>query len=225
MHTRAPVLVLIFLSLAAVLLAGCPRPATPTPTVTPLPTATATPSLIPAGWVDHVAGTARIALPADWEVMDLAGADAAQTFTAFQASNPDLAALIGSVEALQSAALWAYRADPAGSFTDSVNIRRSAEVVGDLAAGIEPIVAQYRQLGFTVAQTRTDLRIGGQPAAYIAYTLPFTRTNGQNTTLNGHQYLVAADDATWIISFAAIPETAAAMTPVFEQSAGTFRVK
>lgn len=218
---------LIFLLTAAVLLAGCPHPQTPTPTVMPAPpTATIAPSVIPAGWVDYAAGTARIALPADWAVLDLSGGDAAMLFAAFQATNPDLAALIGDVEALRGAALWAYRStDPVGGFTDSLNIRRFGSAIADLAAALEPIVAQYRQLGFTVNETQTDLQIGGLPAASIAYTLPFTRANGQATTLIGQQYLVAAATETWIISFAASPETAAAMAPVFEESAQTFRVK
>lgn len=231
MSRRSFVWQLTPLLLAAALLTGCPRPVapTPTPTVTPAPptaTATATPSVVPAGWVDHAAGAARIALPADWEVLDLGGGDAAALFATFQAANPDLAALIGDVETLRGAALWAYRsADPAGGFSDSLNIRRFGAATADLAAAVEPIVAQYRQLGFTVNETRTDLTIGGLPAASIAYTLPFTRANGQGTTLIGQQYLVAAAAETWIISFSASPETAAALRPVFEQSAKTFRVK
>ncbi len=233
MDARSRVLMWLTLFLAVTLLAACPRPPEPTPTVAPAsPTATVSP--LPTGWVDYAAGTARIALPADWEVLDLAGTDAAEILAAFQASNPDLAAVIGDVEALQGAALWAYRAtDPAGSFTDSLNIRRagsatpdgSAELAEALAAAVEPIVAQYRQLGFTVTETRTDLQIGGLPAASIAYTLPFTRADGQDTTLVGQQYLVAAADETWIISFASVPETAATMAPVFEQSVGTFRAR
>ncbi len=229
MGMRSCTLTFTTLLLTVSLLAACPRPVAPTPTPTLAPTLappTATVSPLPAGWVDYAAGTARIALPADWQVLDLAGTAAAETLAAFQASNPDLAALIGSAETLQSAALWAYHAaDPAGGFSDSLNIRRVGSATPDLPAAVEPIVAQYRQLGFTVSETRTDRQIGGLPAASIAYTLPFTRANGQATTLVGRQYLVAAADETWIISFSSVPETAAAMAPVFEQSVGTFRAR
>lgn len=192
--------------------------------MTPAPP-TATPSLVPAGWVDYAAGAARIALPADWTALDLAGADAAQTFAAFQATNPDLAAMIGDAEALRGAALWAYRAAPdaGGGFSDSLNIRRLGAATPALAAAVEPIVAQYLRLGFDVTEQRTGLQIGGLPAARIVYTFPFNRADGRSTTLHGRQYLVAAADETWIISFAALPETVAAMTPLFEESAGTFR--
>lgn len=231
MGTRSHALRLATLLLTIGLLAACPRPATPTPTPLPptLAPPTDTPEPAPAGWIDHAAGTARLALPADWQVLDLSAGDAAALFASFQASNPDLAALIGNVEALQGAALWAYHsAGPAASFSENVNVRRfdqGTTAAADLAAAIEPIVAQYRELGFIVTATRTDLQIDSLPAAYIAYTLPFARANGQAMVLHGYQYLIASPTETWILSYAAGSETAAEMAPVFEQSARTFRVK
>ena len=155
-------------------------PATPTPT--PLP---GTPT--PAGWTEQKSGDVTIWLPNDWEVLALSQGDLQAIFTEFQKSNPELAKIIGSAEALQGVALWAFRssgADVAGTdaaFADNLNIRRSplgGQKITEMNDVLPTIIDQYRQLGFELGATETDLQIGGHPAAHIAYSYPIVLADG-----------------------------------------------
>ena len=222
--------------IAALLLTGCPAPTPATPTVVP---ATPTPTAVPAaptpdGWTEHQSGDMTISLPADWEVLALSQGDLQAVFADFQKTNPELAKIIGSAESLQGVALWAFRAggaDTAGidaAFADNLNIRRSplgSQKITDMADVTPAILDQYRQLGFELGTTETDLQIGGQPAAHIAFSYPVTLADGTSATLNGHQYLVATPTDLWILSYSAGPGNEAALKPVFEQSAESFRAK
>jgi hypothetical protein len=236
--TRTPFLIVALI--AALLLAGCPAPtpATPaTPTVVPAtPTPTTVPTTpAPAGWTEHKSGDVTISLPADWEVLALSQGDLQTVFAAFQKTNPELAKIIGSAEALQGVALWAFKsagADAAGgtdsAFADNLNIRRSPlgdQKITDMADVTPAILDQYRKLGFELGTTATDLQIGGHPAAHIAFSYPVTLPDGTSAKLNGDQYLVATPTDLWILSYSAGPGSEDAMKPVFEQSAGSFRVK
>lgn len=228
-RTRIPILLVALL--AALLLTGCPAPAPGTPTGVP---ATPTPSPVPgtptpAGWTEHKSGDLTIWLPNDWEVLALSQGDLQAIFSEFQKTNPELAKIIGSAEALQGVALWAFRSSDADSaLADNLNIRRSP--LGDqkitVMEDILPAISdQYRQLGFEVGLTETDLEIGGYPAAHITYSYPVALADGANTELSGFQYLVATPADLWVLSYSAAPGSEDVMKPVFEQSAQSFRVK
>ena len=64
-------------------------------------------------------------------MLALSQGDLQAVFADFQKTNPELAKIIGSAEALQGVALWAFKtggADAAGgnaTFADNLNIRRS----------------------------------------------------------------------------------------------------
>ena len=232
--TRTPILAVMLI--VALLLTGC-QPAVPaTPTVVP---ATATPTAVPAaptpdGWTEHQSGDVTISLPADWEVLALSQGDLQAVFADFQKTNPELAKIIGSAEALQGVALWAFKtggADAAGieaAFADNLNIRRSplgSQKITSMGDVTPAILDQYRKLGFELGTTETDLQIGGHPAAYIAFSYPVTLPDGKGAKVNGHQYLVATPTDLWILSYSAGPGNEDALKPVFEQSAKSFRVK
>jgi len=197
-------------------------PATASPTAVP-----ATPT--PDGWTEHESGDVTIWLPNDWEVLALSQGDLQAIFSEFQKTNPELAKIIGSAEALQGVALWAFRSSDADSaLADNLNIRRSP--LGDqkitVMEDILPAISdQYRQLGFELGLTETDLEIGGYPAAYITYSYPVALADGANTKLSGSQYLVATPADLWVLSYSAAPGSEDVMKPVFEQSAQSFRVK
>ena len=223
----------LFVALTVALLsAGCPAPVPPTPTRVPatptrVPAVTATPAL--AGWTEHPADNATIALPDDWEVLALNQDDVQAIFAKFQQSNPELAKIIGSAEALQGVTLWAFKTgDADAAFAENLNIRRSplsGQKIVNMADVTPAIIDQYRQLGFEVGTTETDRQIGGHPAAHIAYSYPVTLPDSTSAELNGHQYLVATPTDLWILSYSAAPGSENAMRPVFEQSAQSFRVK
>lgn len=221
----------VALLLLAGLLAACtptPKPVTPTsapPTATSLPV---TPT--PAGWVQHQTAELTIWLPEKWEVLEVTQADLESIFADFQERNPELAGAIGSAEALQGVSLWAFNTaskDPA--FTDNLNIRRTplgGQKVTDMQREIlEPVLAQYEQLGFEVSESQGDLKIGDQPAARILYTFAMVGGDGQPVRAEGQQYIIATASDLWILSFTAGPGQSAALTPTIEQIALSFRAK
>jgi hypothetical protein len=236
-QSRTPMLVLALI--AAFLLTGCPAPTPAIPTVVPAtPTPTAVPTTpAPDGWTEHKSGDVTISLPTDWEVLALSQGDLQAVFAAFQKSNPELAKIIGSAEALQGVALWAFssggtNAGAAGgtdsAFADNLNIRRSplgGEKVTDMADVTPAILDQYRKLGFELEATETDLQIGGHPAAHIGFSYPVTLSDGTSAKLNGQQYLVATPTDLWILSYSAAPGNEGVMRPVFKQSAESFRTR
>jgi hypothetical protein len=223
--------ILIVALIAVLLLAGC-QPATPVPPTavpaTPTPTSVP-PTPAPTGWLEHQSGDVTISLPADWEVLALSQGDLQTVFSAFQKTNPELAKIIGSAEALQGVALWAFKSSgPDAAFADNLNIRRSplgGQQVTNMADVTPAILDQYRQLGFELGATETNLQIGGYPAAHIAFSYPVTLPDGSSAKLSGQQYLVATPTDLWVLSYSAGPGNADTLKPVFEQSAQSFRVK
>lgn len=212
--------ILAILLLASVLLAGCPGP-----TVTPAPQ---TPT--PDGWLKHETADLVIWLPKSWEVLKLGQADLNAVFAEFQKTNPQLARLIGSADALQGVSLWAFNRPATADATtvDNLNIRRAplaGQPTASLQQVVEQVLLQYRQLGFTVGETRTDLQIGGQPAARIAFSFPMTGPDGRPTVAENRQYLIVTGTDLWVLSYAASPGQIGVLASVFEQSAQSFRAK
>jgi hypothetical protein len=222
--------VLVVTLITALLLAGCPAPVPSTPTAVPAtPTPTPNPNTpVPAGWTEHPVGDVTIGLPTDWEVLAFSQDDLQTIFADFQKTNPELAKIIGSAEALQGVTLWAFKTGGDTAFTDNLNIRRSplsGQKITSMSNVTSAILDQYRQLGFEVEATETDRQIGGHPAAHIAYSYPVVLSDGTCAKLNGHQYLIATPTDLWILSYSAGPGHEAALKPVFEQSAESFRAK
>jgi hypothetical protein len=239
-----PALLLLMLVLAA-----CPSPSTPVPSPSPAatvtvtappitpavtPTATAaprqpTPITPPAGWAEHRAADFALWLPEAWTVLDPGADDLVARFAEFQAQNPLLAGIIGSAEALQDVALWAFGpVVPDSVFVDNLNVRRTSlggQPAPDMAVLVEPIVGQYRELGFADLATQTDLQVGGRAAAYIAYSFPYAGRDGAPGRVAGHQYYVATDTDLWILTYAAGPDADAGAAELFSQSARSFAVR
>lgn len=222
-------------ALLALLLVGCPGPAQPTATPaspTPAPPtqapATPTPDGAPSmAWVEQQTDLLTIRLPSDWKVIDVGAGDAQAIFDELKASDPDLAAIVGSAEAFQGTVFWAFR-DVDASFAENVNIRRTpleGERIEDMQAVIDAVVAQYQEVGFQVTASDAKLSIGGQPAGHIAFSFELNAASDQPTSIHGRQYVVATDTDLWILSYSASLDSITALAPVFEQSALSFRVK
>ncbi len=230
---------LLILIITALLLTACPGPK-PTPAVTTVPrTPTATvpvkPSVLPPtptpdGWAQRETALLTLSLPKTWEVLEVGQGDLKALFADFQKRKPDLAKAIGSADALQGVALWAFNRPPGASaaFVDNLNIRR-VPLEGQQPAGVQAVVdqvvAQYRQLNFTIGATKADLKIGGQNAASIAYSFPLAGADGKQLTVEGRQYLVLTATDLWVLSYTLGPGQAPALAAVVEQSAQSFRVK
>ena len=213
-------------------LAGCPAvtPSTPTPpaaTATPLPpTATPLPPT-PKSWTEHSTAALSISLPASWQVLDVPPDSTEQTFAEFQKSNPDLAGIIGSAQALQDVALWAFNGQASG-YVDNLNIRRSPLTdpkPENVQQVLDTVVGKYQQLNFTNIESQVGLTIGGHPAGVVSYNFEVTDTSGNTVSVQGWQYLVLTDADLWVLSYTLSPDQSAALKPVVEQSAQSFQVK
>jgi hypothetical protein len=204
-----------------------PSPA-PQPTLEG-PSAPAQDSARPAEvWEEHETDDLYIRLPGGWR----AGTPEAAVahLPAFQQGNPDLAGLLGVAGSGAAAVFSApHAASASKEFADNLTIRRTASD----GRGIEPapeiaaaVAAQYRQLGFDVVETTTGVEIGGLPAASIVYTFAAALTgDGEPISLGGLQVLVAAPAELWILTYTTRSDRFAALRPVFEESARSFRVK
>jgi len=228
-------------------LSACQPPATPTPgarpvatvpvstsvpvatTVPAAPTAVlASPDPAPsAAWTEHPTEALSIRLPANWLTVE---PDAeVERLSAFQQKNPELAGFLGGAGPLTEVAFSAQdESGAAESLANNLNIRRTAldgqggESLPEIAATIS---AQYRQLGFEVAETIPRVEIGGLPAARLVYTFSIAGQDGAMTALSGLQVLVAAPADLWILTYTAQSDRFAALRPVFEESARSFRVR
>lgn len=210
-------------------------PAAPSPTFTARPTlkpaaqtATPTPESVPADWLEHEDGSIRIALPRDWQVVDLASDDVQAAFADLKQNHPQMADIIGSPDAMLSAHLWAF--GPTGNgFANNLNIRRSplgAERITDVQGHVlDLLLRQLGEAGFTEVSSEASLRISGLPAARIRYTLPTANGVEATPTIRGHQYLVLSDSDLWILSYSTILEREALVTTIFEESARSFRLR
>jgi hypothetical protein len=181
----------------------------------------------PVGWVRQEMAEFVISLPADWRVCsqetrgDSVSLD--ELFRTFKARNPELAAIVGGEPALHEAVLCAFDPEPSqGALADSLNIRRTTlgdGEVSDPAALLAPIEGQFRQLGFDVSSANVGTEINGHPAARIAFSLSMIGADGGPVRVGGYQYLIAAGDDLWILTYTTVA------APVAEQSARSFRVR
>lgn len=200
------------------------KPAAPTaaPTVAPA-VATAIPApAAPAGWKEFSTEGISLWLPGEWKTVEYDAADLAKSYEELQKSNPELAGAIGSADALQGVALWVFAPTVPGSvFTDNVNVRRTplgGEKPGAMKEVVDYIVDQYKQMNFEVGETNADLKIGGRPAAYVAYAVPFTGADGKTAKMSGHQVIVLTDTDMWVVTYSFGPDSAAEKAGVLKQS-------
>ena len=236
--------VLPLLAALAVCLLGlwaCGSPATPAPNAHPAATApvvTAIPETATATrrppepeptWTVHQTEAFSIRLPATWQVGKPDAESGAARLSAFRQDNPELSGFLGGAGSRGQFAFSAQvESNVAGRFAENVNIRRVAldvqagEALPEIAA---TIAAQYRQLGFDVLETATGLEVGEQPSARIAYTFEVAGSDGKTESLSGLQLLVAAPDDPWILTYTTTSDRFAALRPIFEESAGSFRIK
>jgi len=228
---------------AATVLPTAPRPTTeaaPLPTATHAsPVVTATPPApasaapagsatgLPAGWQRESNEQLSIAIPPGWTSVNLSGVDAQAAYDEIKRNDPHLAGIIGSPEALQGMAFWAFGPVEA-EFTDNLNIRRSplgAQRVTGMQEVIDALLPEYQKLGLQVTSTDPALQVHGYPAARITYSFMMSTAEGQAIEVRGRQVIVATDSDLWILSFSTTPGREGAQAGVFEQSAQSFEPK
>ena len=183
----------------------------------------------PDGWTEHQSGDVTISLPTDWEVLAFSQGWTSRSLRRLPEDQPRARKIIGSAEALQGVALWAFKTagGPDSAFADNLNIRRSplgGQKITDMADVTPAILDQYRA-GVRTGATETDLQIGGHPAADIVFSYPVTLPDGTSAKLNGNQYLVATSTDLWDPQLLGWSGNEDALKPVFERSAESFRAK
>lgn len=210
-------------ALTAAVVTATPLPPTRAPTV--VPTATPAPAT-DVGWTTHWAPGFSISLPEGWQAHAMDEANAAALFQSLQHSDPHLAGIVSSPDAIRSSVLLAFAPLAGPGFTDSASIRRlplSGQAVTDLAGMVEVVSAELEKLGFAVLSAESDLRVAGSPAARLISGIPTSSAAGETVELRIYQYLVATRDDLWILGYTTVVDREESMQPVFEQSAGTFR--
>jgi hypothetical protein len=214
------------ITIVLLILAGCFAPlAAPTPVPPTVPPVTPT----PAGWQEHTTAALSISLPATWQTLTVTADNLQKTFDDFQQANPALAKLVGSSQALQGVSLWAFNTAEANpAFTDNLNIRRSplnGEKITKMQEVVDAVSPTYQKQGFRNIQSQTDLTIGGHSAVRMTYSFDVNGVNGEKIAVDGQQYIVLTDADLWILSYTLGPGQAAALGPVVQQSAQSFKVK
>ncbi len=210
-------------------------PPTPSPTQTSpatlapaAPTMTCTPASLPNDWIEHEDRSIRIALPRDWQVVDLTSDDVQAAFADLKQSHPQMADIIGSPDEMLNAHLWAF-GRAGNDFADNLNIRRSplgAEKITDVPEDVlDLLLRQLGEAGFADLSSDSSLQINGLPAARVFYTLPIAAGDEATRARRGHQYMVVSDSDLWILSYSTTPEREVEMAPIFEQSARSFRLQ
>jgi hypothetical protein len=208
--------------------------AAPTATVAILasPAPTAASDHLPAGWQRESNEQLSIALPADWRGLNLGAADAQALYNGLKQNDPQLAGIVGSAEALQGAALWAFGPAPSGpaetAFVDNLSVRRSPLgplMVTDMQNVLDVLLPEYEKMGLQVTSTDATLRVNDHAAARITYNLTMNTAAGKPFEIRGRQVLVATDTDLWILSFSTTPEREGEMAPQFEMSAQSFEPK
>lgn len=208
---------------ATAALAASPAPAaSQAPAAAPAPTAGA--ADLPEGWQRETNEQVSIAIPPGWVSFSFTGEDAQTAFDELKRNDPRLANMIGSAEALQGTAFWAFGpVDP--DFTDNLNIRRSplgSQRVTDVQQVLDALLPEYEKIGLKVTSTDATLRVHGFPAARVTYSFPMSTAEGQSIEVRGRQVIVATDTDLWVLSFSTTPEREGSMAGVFEQSALSF---
>ena len=222
---------LIFPMLMIVLLSACrtsPTPSPIPPTATPgAPVPEATISV--EGWLRYETEEFSISLPQSWSVFTPSDDNYQEMYEQFSATNPALAARLGGVDGLKGVELWAFDQEgPDPDFVDNLNIRLTpteGQVIGPMDDLLAGIAEQYALLGWPVTQTTVGPNIAGQPAGAIAYGLPMIDRDNSPIQAVGRQYIVAARDALWIISFTSSPLSQNRQVAVIAQIANSFGLR
>jgi len=209
---------------------AAPATATPLPPARlPAPHPTATPTATPAqdsGWTLHEGPGFSVSLPEDWQVQAMDEAKAAALFESLRRTDPHLAGIVSSPEAIRASVLLAFAPPDGPGFTDNASIRRmplSGQEVADLQGTVTAVRAELGKLGFSVLSAESDLRMADVPAARLISATSGRTAAGETVDLRTHQYLVATRDDLWILAYTTVADREETMRPVFEQSAATFR--
>lgn len=197
----------------------------PVPTNTPIATPTEAPPAVPAGWRGYETAKFFIALPEEWETIDVDKEGIEAIMNVLRGLNAEWAQnLINtfSNEAIQEALkFWAKDIQPAGTGYASANVTYQAMPYSisrdDLCIQLP---AAYQQMGLDLLDTQCDLEINGLEAASFT-----NRLSAGVLAIKQVQYIFVNQKDLWSVTLA-VDETAwEQYLNTFEGIAESFQVK
>lgn len=154
------------------------------------------------GWVEYDTGEFRVALPEQWEVIDVGQEGIEAILGLVENLDNEWAQSISgmiSAEAMQEALrMWAMDPEPAGVGFATANISYQQQPFSMRTNMlIIQLEAAYEQMGFEVVSSDSGLEINGLDAGRIGVRLAMRPFGVQQ-----YQYLYARDTDLWIVSLA-----------------------
>jgi hypothetical protein len=151
-----------------------------------------------------------IAVPARMKIFDLTRANLEQIKEALGKDNPQLAAVFDQAGALIAQGGKLFAVDPTaagqGKPADTINIIRSPGAIDPTANGFsDSIVKQLESVGATNVDV-APLDVPAGKAVSVAFTLAINLPDGSSASINGHEAVVQAAGALWVITYAAGPD-------------------
>ena len=199
---------------------------TNTPTRTPTPTFTPTPSPIPLpmGWLEYTVSGFHIALPEQWEIIDIDKEGIDTILNLLRGLNNQWAqstAAMFSSEAMQEMMkLWAMDTKPAGIGYASVNVAfRSMPFVVESDDLCVQMASAYQQVGITLLDSECGLEINGLDVGQFEIQIGIGAF-----AIKQYQYVYVQGRKMWTLTLAVDETQWSKYTSTFVTIAESFRV-
>jgi hypothetical protein len=200
---------------------------TPTPTKpsTPTPTQTSTPTFpVQAGWRSHATEGFSLALPEEWETVDVDSGGVDYILNLLESADSDWArntAQMFSAQAVQKSILfWAMDARPAGAGYANANVTfqsMPSEMSSDDLCTQIPLF--YKQIGIELLDTQCNLEINNLESARFTLRLDIGPVDFKQ-----YQYVYVRGRNVWTLALAVDAARWTDYQPVFDTVAESFRV-
>lgn len=198
---------------------------TQTPTNTPTFTSTSSPFPLQAGWREYDLSDFRIALPEEWEAVDIdkEGFDAiiSQLGGLEYDWAKNTAEMMSSEGMQEMTKFWAKDSEPAGVGFATANVTfQSMFYKVDIEDFCTMMSSTYQQMGMTMLDSKCGLEINGLDAARFELQMgigPFA--------VKEHQYVYLDDSDIWSVNVAVDETQWSKYESTFETIAESFRVE
>jgi hypothetical protein len=151
-----------------------------------------------------------VAVPQRMKIFDLSSANLDQIKEALGKDNPQLAAVFDQAGSLIAQGGKLFAVDPTaagqGKPADTMNILRTPGSIDPTTKSFsDSIVQQLEGVGATDVQV-SPLDVPAGKAVAVDFTLAINLPDGTTASINGHEGVVQAAGALWVITYAAGPD-------------------
>jgi hypothetical protein len=151
-----------------------------------------------------------IAVPERMRVFDLSSETLDQIKQSLGADNPQLAAVFDQASNLIAQGGKLFAVDPTaagqGKPADTINIIRTPGAIDPTSSAFaDTIVQQLEGVGATGVEVE-PLDVPAGKAVSVAFTLAINLPDGSTASISGHEGVVQAAGALWVITYAAGPD-------------------